>query len=117
MLGYEAVLLVVALGGTIAVAFVFLSRFVGPRNANPNKTTTYECGIEPVGNARERFPIRFYLVAMLFILFDIEAVYLYPWARLFRQLGLLGLIEMGFFVIVLLVGLIYAWRKGALEWE
>jgi len=117
MLGYEAVLAVIALGGTIAIVFVLLSRFLGPRNANRKKTTTYECGVEPVGTARERFPVRFYLVAMLFILFDIEAVFLYPWAVLFRELGLFGLIEAGLFVLVLLVGLVYAWRKGALEWE
>jgi NADH-quinone oxidoreductase subunit A len=117
MLGYESVLLLLALGGTIAVVFVFLSRFLGPRDANPEKTTVYECGVEPVGTARERFPVRFYLVAMLFIVFDIEAVFLYPWARLFRQLGVLGLVEMAVFIVVLVIGLIYAWRKGALEWE
>ena len=117
MLGYESVLLLIALGGTIAVVFVFLSRFVGPRNANPEKVSTYECGVEPVKNARERFPVRFYLVAMLFIVFDIEAVFLYPWARLFRQLGVFGLIEMGIFILILVVGLVYAWRKGALEWD
>jgi hypothetical protein len=100
MLGYEAVLLLLAVAGTIAVVFVALSRF-----------------LPPVGTARERFPARFYLVAMLFILFDIEVVFLYPWARLFRELGVVGFVEMALFVLVLLVGLIYAWRKGALEWE
>jgi NADH-quinone oxidoreductase subunit A len=117
MLGYEAVLLVLALGGTIAVAFVLLSRFLGPRNANPAKTSSYECGVEPSGSARERFPVRFYLVAMVFILFDIEVVFMYPWARLFRELGWVGLSEMGLFMAVLIVGLVYCWRKGALEWE
>ncbi len=117
MLGYGAVLVLVALGGTIAVVFVGLSRYLGPRNANAAKLTTYECGVEPVKTARERFPVRFYLVAMLFIVFDIEAVFLYPWALLFRELGLFGLIEMAVFLMVLVVGLIYAWRKGALEWE
>lgn len=117
MLGYESVLLLIALGGTIAVAFVFLSRFLGPHNANPDKVSTYECSVPPVKNARERFPVRFYLVAMLFIVFDIEAVFLYPWARLFRQLGVFGLVEMGIFILILLVGLVYAWRKGALEWD
>jgi NADH-quinone oxidoreductase subunit A len=117
MLGYEAVLLLLAIAGTIALVFVGLSRFLGPRNANPKKTSPYECGVPPVGGARERFPVRFYLVAMLFILFDIEVVFLYPWARLFRELGVVGFVEMALFVLVLLVGLIYAWRKGALEWE
>ncbi len=117
MLGYEAVLVLLALGVTISVAFVLLSRFLGPRNANPEKVSVYECGVAPVGTARERFPVRFYLVAILFIVFDIEAVFLYPWARLFRELGLFGLIEMGVFILILVVGLVYAWRKGALEWE
>lgn len=117
MLGYEGILLVIALGGSVAVLFVFLSRVLGPRNANAQKTSAYECGVEPIGNARERFPVRFYLVAMLFILFDIEAVFLYPWARLFSSLGIVGFVEIVFFVLVLLIGLVYAWRKGALEWE
>jgi NADH-quinone oxidoreductase subunit A len=117
MLGYEAVLAVVALGLTIAVIFVLLSRFLGPRDANEKKISVYECGVAPIGSARRRYPVQFYLVAMLFILFDIEVVFLYPWALLFRELGLLGFIEMALFVMVLLVGLIYAWRKGALEWE
>jgi len=117
MLGYEAVLILLALGGTIAVVFVGISRFIGPRNVTAQKQTVYECGVEPTGGARERFPVRFYMIALLFILFDIEAVFLYPWARLFRELGWFGLIEMTIFLMVLVVGLIYAWRKGALEWE
>ncbi|MBW1811428.1 MAG: NADH-quinone oxidoreductase subunit A [Deltaproteobacteria bacterium] len=117
MLGYEGVLLLLVLGGTIAVVFVLLSRFLGPRNPNSKKTSVYECGVEPVKTARERFPVRFYIVAILFVLFDIEAVFLLPWARLFRELGLFGLIEMALFVLVLVIGLVYAWRKGALEWE
>ena len=117
MLGYESVLVLVALAVTIAFVFVLLSRFVGPRNANALKTTTYECGVEPQGSARQRFSVKFYLIAMLFILFDIEVAFLYPWAVLFRELGVFGLIEMAVFVIILLVGLMYAWRKGALEWE
>ena len=117
MLGYEAVLLLIAIAGTIAVVFVGFSRFLGPRDANERKTSPYECGVMSVGTARERFSVRFYLVAMLFILFDIEVVFLYPWARLLRELGVVGFVEMALFVVVLLVGLIYAWRKGALEWE
>jgi NADH-quinone oxidoreductase subunit A len=77
----------------------------------------YECGCEPIGTARERFPIKFYLIAMLFILFDIEAVFLYPWAILYKKLGVFGLVEMGVFVVILFVGYIYVWKKGALEWE
>jgi len=117
MLGYEAVLLLLAIAGTIAIAFVGLSRFLGPRNPNDKKTAPYECGVPPIGTARERFPVRFYIIAMLFILFDVEVVFLYPWARLFRELGVVGFVEMALFVLVLLIGLAYAWRKGALEWE
>ncbi|HEU0264864.1 MAG TPA: NADH-quinone oxidoreductase subunit A [Geobacterales bacterium] len=82
----------------------------------------YECGCEPVGSARERFSIKFYLIARFFILFDIEAVFLYPWATIYRSLlgtslGLFMLVEMGVFIAILLVGYIYIWKKGALEWE
>ena len=117
MLGYEAVLVLFALASTVAFIFVLVSRFVGPRNVTKVKTETYECGIEPQRSARQRFSVKFSLVAMLFILFDIEVAFLYPWATLFRELGVFGLVEMGLFVVVLLVGLAYAWRKGALEWE
>ena len=117
MLGYESVLLLFALAGTITFLFVVISRFVGPRNANPIKTSTYECGLEPIGPARQRFSVKFYLVAMLFILFDIEVAFLYPWAILYRELGVFGLVEMAVFIVILLIGLMYAWRKGALEWE
>ena len=117
MLGYEAVLVLIALASTVAFIFVMVSRFVGPRNMTPVKTDTYECGVVSQGSARQRFSVKFYLVAMLFILFDIEVAFLYPWATLFRELGLFGLVEMAIFVAVLLIGLIYAWRKGALEWE
>ncbi len=117
MLGYEAVLLVLGLGISVAIVFVALSRFVGPHNPNPAKNSVYECGVEPIGSARARFPVRFYLVAMLFILFDIEAVFLFPWARLFRELGWVGFAEMGLFLLVLVIGWLYALRKGALEWE
>ena len=81
------------------------------------KLAPYECGCEPVGSARERFSIKFYLIAMLFILFDIEAVFLYPWAVLFKRLGVFGLMEMGVFIAILFVGYVYVWKKGALEWE
>ena len=77
----------------------------------------YECGVDPVGTARSRFSIKFYITTMIFILFDIEALFLYPWAVIYRKLGLFGLVEMGVFVLVLLAGFIYVWKKGALEWE
>jgi NADH-quinone oxidoreductase subunit A len=71
----------------------------------------------PIGSARERFPIKFYIIAMLFIVFDIETVFMYPWAVVFRQLGMFGFVEMGVFIAILVVGYAYVWRKGALEWE
>ena len=105
----------------IAIAFagstILMSSLIVPRRPNRVKNAPYECGVEPVGDARERFSIKFYLVAVLFILFDIEAVFLYPWAVAFRQLGLYGLIEMLLFIGILLVGYMYVLKKRALEWE
>ena len=77
----------------------------------------YECGLDPVGEPRRRFSIRFYVIAMLFILFDIEAIFLYPWAVIFKDLKIFGFMEMLVFIVILLVGFAYAWKKGALEWE
>jgi len=107
----------------LVVAFLFagstiaMSTFIVPRRRNAVKNSSYECGVEPVGNARSRFSVKFYLVAVLFILFDIEAVFLYPWAVAFRQLGLYGLVEMLLFILILLVGYLYLLKKKALDWE
>ncbi len=105
----------------VAIAFaagtILLSSLIVPMRRNPAKDQPYECGVEPVGNARGRFTIKFYLVAVLFILFDIEAVFLYPWAVTFRQLGLYGLVEMALFIFILFVGYVYLLKKRALEWE
>jgi NADH-quinone oxidoreductase subunit A len=108
-----ALVFAVALGAVLIGLSLFLGKVRGSRTAQ----TTYESGVPPVGHARERFSIKFYLVAVLFILFDIEIVFLYPWAATFGRLGLLGLVEMGLFVVVLVLGLAYAWAKGALEWQ
>jgi NADH-quinone oxidoreductase subunit A len=94
-----------------------MSRLVGQKKPTPVKLSPYECGMPPVGTARDRFSIKFYIIAMLFILFDIEAVFLYPWAVEFRKLGMFGFVEMGVFIAILLVGYVYVWKKGALEWE
>jgi NADH-quinone oxidoreductase subunit A len=99
-------------GGTIA-----LSSLIVPRRRDAVKMSAYECGVEPVGDARERFSVKFYLVAVLFILFDIEAVFLYPWAVAFHRLGLYGLVEMALFILILLVGYVYLLKKRALEWD
>jgi NADH-quinone oxidoreductase subunit A len=105
----------------IAVAFGIVltqvNRWIGPRRPNDEKMSTYESGMEPVKSARERFSVKFYLVAMLFIIFDIEIVFMYPWAVRFRDLGVAGFIEMLVFLAILLVGYLYIWRKGALRWH
>ena len=110
-----AVLIFFAVG--IAVMTVALGHMLGPRKKNPSKGQPYESGMVPYGPGRRRMPVHFYLIAVLFILFDIEIVFLLPWAVVFRDLGVVGLIEMVVFVLILGVGLIYAWKKGALEWE
>jgi NADH-quinone oxidoreductase subunit A len=94
-----------------------LATALGPKRVLRVKMEPFECGVEPVANPRRRFSVKFYLVAMLFILFDIEAVFLYPWAVLFRDLGWFGFIEMMIFVIIVAVGLLFVWKKGALDWE
>lgn len=117
MLNYLPILLFVIVGLGFAGVTIGLSTFITPRRVNPIKNAPYECGVEPVGNARGRFSVKFYLVAVLFILFDIEAVFLYPWAVSFHQLGLYGLIEMVLFIAILLAGYFYLLKKKALEWD
>jgi NADH-quinone oxidoreductase subunit A len=123
MLGaYLPIILLIAIAAAFGLVSVTLSSFIGEKKPTKVKIAPYECGCEPVGSARERFSIKFYLIAMFFILFDIEAVFLYPWATIYRSLlgtslGLFMLVEMGVFIAILLVGYIYIWKKGALEWE
>jgi NADH-quinone oxidoreductase subunit A len=117
MTAYLPILLALAVAAGFAAVTTFLSSIIVPMRRNPVKNSPYECGIEPVGNARTRFSVKFYLVAVLFILFDIEAVFLYPWAVTFHQLGLYGLIEMALFIVILFVGYVYLLKKRALEWE
>lgn len=100
-----------------AVVALVLSQILGWRKPNAQKATPYECGVTPVGNARDRFSVKFYLVAMLFLLFDIEAVFLFPWAVVYRDLRLFGFLEMVVFIGAILAGYVYVWKKGALEWE
>jgi NADH-quinone oxidoreductase subunit A len=110
-----AILLILATG--VAILVIVLGHLFGPRRPTERKSLPYESGMIPIGPATPRIPIRFYLVAVLFILFDIEVIFFLPWAVVFRQLGLFGLIEMFLFIAVLLVGYVYVWKKGALEWE
>ena len=112
------VLGIVAVG--LSAVMLVLSWLLGPQKPTPQKLAPYECGVTPIGSARERFPIKFYLIAMLFIVFDIETVFLYPWAVIYRNSGgmmLFNLVEMAVFVAILFVGYIYVWRKGAFEWD
>ncbi|MBI2900302.1 MAG: NADH-quinone oxidoreductase subunit A [Planctomycetes bacterium] len=101
----------------MAVGMLVASRLLGPRRPRPAKDAAYDCGVEPIGSPRERFSVHFYLVAILFILFDIETVFLIPWAVLYRKLGVPGLVEVGIFVAVLGFGLLYVLKRRALEWE
>ena len=110
------VLLQALLAMVIAAALVGLSFAVGRRLKNKVKDMPYECGIAPTGDAQHRFSVKFYLVAMLFILFDIEAIFLYPWAVVFKQLKMFGFLEMLTFVILVLAGFFFIWKKGVLDW-
>jgi NADH-quinone oxidoreductase subunit A len=113
---YVPVLLLAGVALGFAVFTVVASQLLGKPRPTPAKSAVYECGMPAVGTARERFPIKFYLVCMIFILLDVDAAFLYPWALIFRDLGLFGLIEMGVFVALLGGGFVYAWKVGALDW-
>ena len=114
---YFSVLLLLAIALVMAVGFVFLSQALGPKRYDPVKYSVYECGVDPITTAAVRVSVKFYLIALLFILFDLESAFIYPWAVLFRELGVFGFIEMAVFIGILLAGLVYAWKKGALEWQ
>jgi len=111
------VVVFLAVGAAVGAGMLVFSRILRPRNPYPEKLLTYESGITPLTDAHRRFSIRYYLIAMLFLIFDIEAVFLYPWAAAFDRIGLNGFLEMIFFIVILVVGYFYAWNKGALEWE
>lgn len=116
-LQYLPIAILFILSVLLAGVVIALGHLFGPHRPTPRKSLPYESGMIPFGPGTRRMPVRFYMVAVLFILFDIEVVFFLPWAVVFRQLGLFGLIEMVVFVIILLVGYFYAWKKGALEWE
>ena len=103
--------------GVVAGAIVTLSWIIGYRRPTRAKMSPYECGMTPVGDARERFSVKFYLVAMLFILFDVEAVFLYPWAVILKELKMFGFWEMLIYIFIVLIGLFYVWKKGVLDWN
>lgn len=118
---YLPILIMILVAVGFSGGFLALSWFLGPKRPTASKLSVYECGLESVGNARERFSVKFYLVAILFIVFDIEVVFLYPWAVNFKRSvsqgnGIYMLAVMGIFFVLLILGLIYEWRKGALDW-
>jgi len=114
---YFPVLVQIVIAAVVAAALVAISFLLGKHVKNRVKDSPYESGIAPTGSARERFSVKFYLVAIVFILFDIEAVFLYPWAVVYRELKLFGFFEMLIFVVLILTGFFYIWKKGALDWS
>lgn len=114
---YLPTVIYLLLGAVMGIGLLFVSWLLRPSNPYPDKLITYESGITPFTDARQKFSIRFYIIAMLFLIFDIEAVFMYPWAVAYDYIGLYGFVEMVIFIVILLVGYWYAWKKGALEWE
>ena len=115
--GYEYFLVFLIICSSIPVLALTLASFLRPNREGAARRTTYESGMEPIGAAWIQFNIRYYMFALVFVIFDVETVFLYPWAVAFNQLGLLAFIEALIFIAILVVGLVYAWRKGALEWS
>ncbi|HEV2206495.1 MAG TPA: NADH-quinone oxidoreductase subunit A [Candidatus Acidoferrales bacterium] len=114
---YAPLLLMFLLACGLAGALVAVSTLVGRHKRTREKDQPYECGIRPTGDAREPFSVHFYMVALVFILFDIEAIFLYPWALVYRDLSLFGFVEMVLYIVILLAGYIFLWKKGALDWN
>jgi NADH-quinone oxidoreductase subunit A len=117
MQGWISILIMIALGAGFALISVLLSSVLGPSKPTAEKSAPYECGMPAVGDARERQSVKFYLVAMIFLLFDIEVAFLYPWALALRSLGWSGYLQVVLFTAVLMAGYLYVWKKGALDWS
>ena len=115
-LSYVYVFAFFVVAALFVTVLLTLSGLIAPKRATPEKLRTYESGEEPVGQAWGRYPTHFYVFALLFVVFDVEVIFLFPWAVLFRSLGWYGLVEMTIFIVILVVGLFYAWRKKALNW-
>ncbi len=112
-----AVLAMIVGTGIVVLLLLGLSQWLGPKKSNPAKGDAFECGNLPISRPGERFSVKFYTVAILFVLFDIEIIFLFPWAVVFQTIGVAGLISMTLFIFVLVIGLIYAWKRGALQWD
>jgi NADH-quinone oxidoreductase subunit A len=114
---YIPVLIMLFLAAATAVGMLVATSLIGPKKKFADKMEPFECGESPIVSPKQRFSVKFYLVALFFVIFDIEAVFVYPWAVLFKDLGVFGFVEMMVFISILAIGLIYVWRRGALEWE
>ena len=113
---FGTIFIFILMGIVLVYLPLLIQKLIAPNNPNPDKLATYECGEESEGSAWVQFNIRFYVVALIFLIFDIEVVFLFPWAVVFKELGLLALIEMGIFLLILVVGLAYVWVKSDLDW-
>ena len=114
---YFSIILFLIIALILSIGFIVINFLFSPKKPDPEKLSTYECGFEPFSDSRMEFDVRFYLVAILFIVFDLEIAFLFPWAISLGKIGLLGFISMMIFLIILTVGFIYEWKKGALDWE
>ena len=114
---YLSIIIFLALALILSIGFIFVNFVLSPKNPDPEKLSTYECGFEPFNDSRMEFDVRFYLVAILFIIFDLEIAFLFPWAISLGSLGALGFWSMMIFLGILTIGFIYEWKKGALEWD
>ena len=115
--GYLSIIIFVFIALTLSIGFIAINYAASPKNPDPEKLSAYECGFSPFSDSRIKFDVRFYLVAILFIIFDLEIAFLFPWAVSLGNIGLLGFYSMMAFLFILTVGFIYEWKKGALEWE
>jgi len=114
---YIPVLIMLILAAATALGMLVVTSLIGPKKEFADKMEVFECGESPIASSKLRFSVKFYLVALFFVIFDLEAVFVYPWAVLFKDLGMFGFIEMMIFLCILAIGLVYVWRRGALEWD
>tara|TARA_B100000674_G_scaffold481968_1_gene483637 strand:- start:637 stop:1005 length:369 start_codon:yes stop_codon:yes gene_type:complete len=117
LIDYLPIILFLAIALILSIAFVAINYLVSPKNPDPEKLSAYECGFEPFNDSRMEFDVRFYLVAILFIIFDLEIAFLFPWAISLGKIGIFGFTSMMIFLSILTIGFIYEWKKGALDWE
>tara|TARA_Y100000590_G_C15174679_1_gene808768 strand:- start:211 stop:567 length:357 start_codon:yes stop_codon:yes gene_type:complete len=114
---YLTIIIFLIISIILSIGFIFLNYLASPKNPDPEKLSPYECGFEPFNDSRMEFDVRFYLVAILFIIFDLEIAFLFPWAISLGKIGLFGFVSMMIFLFILTIGFIYEWKKGALDWE